>query len=146
VEEYIEGREINIAILGYKKPVTLPISEIDFSGLDKNMHKIVSYAAKWVEGTVEFNGTQGVCPAELPARLEARVKEIALQCYNLIGCRDYGRVDMRITRQGVPYVLEVNPNPDISDDAGFARSARVHGLSFKDAIGKIVESALERAQ
>jgi len=145
VEEYIEGRELNVAIIGNKKPVALPISEIDFSGLTADMHKIVSYAAKWMHGTVEYTGTNGVCPAVLPGSLEAKMKEIALRCYRLIGCRDYARVDFRLTRDGIPYVLEVNPNPDISDTAGFARSAKAHGLSFPQIVGKIIESALERS-
>ncbi len=144
VEEYINGRELNVAILGNRKPMTLPISEIDFSGLTEDMEKIVSYAAKWMHGTVAYEGTKGVCPAVLDPGTEARVKDLALQCFHLIGCRDYARVDFRLAPDGTPYVLEVNPNPDISDEAGFARSARAAGLTFQETIGKIVECALER--
>ncbi len=146
VEEYIDGRELNVAIVGCKKPIVFPISEIDFSGLTKDMHKIVSYDAKWMHGTVAYEGTKGVCPAKLPADIEAKLKETALKCFRLIGCRDYGRVDFRLSGDGEIYVLEVNPNPDISDDAGFARSARTYGLTHAETVGKIVESALERSQ
>jgi D-alanine-D-alanine ligase len=144
VEQYIEGRELNVAIVGNKKPLALPISEIDFSGLTDGMHKIVSYEAKWMHGTVAYDGTKGVCPADLTPTQETKLKETALRCYEIIGCRDYARVDFRLTKESVPYVLEVNPNPDISDDAGFARSARTHGFTFPQVVGKIVESALER--
>ncbi len=145
VEQFIEGRELNVAIVGNKKPMTLPISEIDFSGLHEGMHKIVSYDAKWMYGTVAFDGTKGVCPADLTPAQEARLREIALRCYEIIGCRDYARVDFRLTKENVLYVLEVNPNPDISDDAGFARSARTYGFTFPQIVGKIVESAFERS-
>ncbi len=145
VEQYIEGRELNVAIVGNKKPLALPISEIDFSGLHEGVHNIVSYDAKWVHGTNAYDGTKGVCPAVLTPTQEASMKDIALRCYRIIGCRDYARVDFRLTKQGVPYVLEVNPNPDISDDAGFARSARTYGFTFPQIVGNIVESALERA-
>ncbi|HEX9613962.1 MAG TPA: D-alanine--D-alanine ligase, partial [Bacteroidota bacterium] len=83
-------------------------------------------------------------PANLPGDLEKKLKEMALKCYRLMGLRDYGRVDVRLDKSNTPYVLEVNPNPDLSDDAGFARSARAYGLSFEDTIHKIVEYALER--
>jgi D-alanine-D-alanine ligase len=146
VEQYIEGREVNVAIMGNRKPVVLPISEIDFSGLTDDMHKIVSYDAKWMQGTVAFSGTQGICPAKVTAEEEALLKDIALRCYRVIGCRDYARVDIRLTRNKTPYVLEVNPNPDISDDAGFARSAMAYGLTFHQVVGKIVDYALERYQ
>ncbi|MFN0159418.1 MAG: ATP-grasp domain-containing protein [Bacteroidota bacterium] len=146
VEEYIEGREFNVAIIGNKKPIAMPISEIDFSGLTADMHKIVSYDAKWMHGTVAFDGTRGVCPADIPAAVDARLREIALRCYQIIGCRDYARVDFRLAKDGTPYVLEVNPNPDISDDAGFARSAKAYGLNFPQIVGKIVEYAAERCQ
>jgi D-alanine-D-alanine ligase len=146
VEQFIDGRELNVAIIGNRPPVALPISEIDFSGLTEDMHKIVSYEAKWMHGTVAFEGTKGVCPAELTPQQESRVKEMAVRCFQLVGCRDYARVDFRLSKEGVPYVLEVNPNPDISDDAGFARSARAEGYTFPEIVGKIVESALERTQ
>ena len=144
-ENYIEGRELNVAILGNSPPVALPISEIDFSGMGKGMHRIVSYEAKWIHGTVAYEGTKGVCPARLTKKQELRLKDLALQCYRLIGCRDYARIDFRLAKDGSPYVLEVNPNPDISDDAGFARSARAYGYTFPEIVGKIVSSALERS-
>ena len=144
VEEYVDGRELNIAVLGYTNPIALPISEIDFSGLTEDMHKIVSYDAKWVHGSVAYEGTKGVCPAVLPPRLEAAVKALALRCFTIFGCRDYARIDVRLNTAGVPYVLEVNPNPDLSEDAGFARSARTYGLDFPHMIGRIVQSAMER--
>jgi D-alanine-D-alanine ligase len=146
VEQYIEGRELNVAVLGYKRPQVLPISEIDFSGLLPGMHHIVSYEAKWLHGTVAYEGTRGVCPTKLPAGKDAELKRTALECFHLIGCRDYARVDFRLTPSGEAYVLEINPNPDISDEAGFARSSRAAGLTFPETIGKIIESALERTR
>lgn len=146
VEEYIEGRELNVAILGNDPPMVLPISEIDFSGLPPHKPKIVTYDAKWMEGTDEFEGTKGVCPASLPPDVEAEVKEISLKAYKLMGCRDYARVDIRLSKDNKPFVLEVNPNPDLSDDAGFYRSARTYGLTYTAVVGKIVEFAIKRNQ
>jgi D-alanine-D-alanine ligase len=144
VEEFIDGRELNVAILGNRKPVVFPISEIDMSTLPKQYPRIITYNAKWMKGTDEYEHTKGVCPALLPPQLEADIKEMALTAYRLLGCRDYARVDFRLTKDHQPYILEVNPNPDISDDAGFARSARAQGYSFDELAGKIVECALER--
>lgn len=144
VEEYIDGRELNVAILGNKKPTVLPISEIDMSTLPNQYHRIISYNAKWMKGTAEYEHTKGVCPAQLPPALETEIKEMALRAYQIIGCRDYARIDFRLSKDHKPYILEVNPNPDISDDAGFARSGRTYGYSFDQLVGKIIESALER--
>ena len=146
VEEYIEGRELNVAIIGNDQPTLLPISEIDFSKLPSGYPKIVTYNAKWVEGTPEYDGTVGTCPAQLEPAVEQRVREIALRSYQLMEIRDYARVDIRLDASNSPFVLEVNPNPDISCDAGFARSARTAGMTFDDMIVKIVETALERSR
>ncbi|RPI05859.1 MAG: ATP-grasp domain-containing protein [Ignavibacteriae bacterium] len=146
VEEYIEGRELNVAIIGNEEPMVLPISEIDFSKLPPGYPKIVTYNAKWVEGTPEYTGTVGTCPAPLERAVEERVKEVALKAYQLMEIRDYARVDIRLDASNTPYVLEVNPNPDISCDAGFARSARAAGMTFDDMIVRIVETALERSR
>jgi len=145
VEEYIEGRELNVAIIGNRQPMLLPISEIDFSKLPSHYPKIVTYNAKWVEGSPEYDGTVGTCPAQLEPAVEQRVREIALRAYQIMEIRDYARVDMRLDVSQRPYVLEVNPNPDISRDAGFARSARTAGMTFEEMVGKIVETALERS-
>lgn len=144
VEEYIDGRELNVAVIGNEHAKVLPISEIDFSGLPKDKPKIVTYDAKWMEGTDEYEGTKGICPAQLPVEVEQRVKGIALKAYTLMECRDYARVDMRLSKDFKPYVLEVNPNPDLSDDAGFFRSAKTSGMTYTDLIGTIVGFAVER--
>ncbi len=146
VEEYIEGRELNVAIIGNEQPTILPISEIDFSKLPSGYPKIVTYNAKWVEGTPEYAGTVGTCPAQLDTDVEQRIRKVALQAYQLMEIRDYARVDIRLDASNTPYVLEVNPNPDISCDAGFARSARTAGMTFDDMILKIVETAFERSR
>jgi D-alanine-D-alanine ligase len=145
-EEYIEGRELNVAVMGSEAPLVLPISEIDFSGLPDDYPKIVTYNAKWVEGTKEFVGTVGTCPAKLEPSVEQRVRDVALRSYQLMEIRDYGRVDIRLHQDGTPYVLEVNPNPDLSEDAGFARSAKTHGWTYARMVGAIVDFALERTQ
>lgn len=144
IEEYIDGRELNVAIIGNDPPIVLPISEIDFSGLPDGLPKIVTYDAKWMEGSVEYSGTQGKCPAQLLPEVEKEVKEMSLRAYQLMGCRDYARVDIRLSKENKPYVLEVNPNPDLSSDAGFYRSAKTYGLSYAETIGKIVEFGLAR--
>lgn len=144
VEEYIEGRELNVAVIGNDPPLVMPISEIDFSGLPADYPKIVTYDAKWMDGTKEFEGTKGICPAPLPADVEHEVKAVALRAYKLMGCRDYARVDIRLSKKMKPYVLEVNPNPDLSNDAGYFRSAKTYGMTYADAIGKIVGYAVER--
>jgi D-alanine-D-alanine ligase len=144
VEEYIEGRELNVAIIGNEQPTILPISEIDFSKLPPYYPKIVTYNAKWVEGTAEYVGTVGTCPAKLSLEVEQRIRDIARQAYKLMEIRDYARVDIRLDASNTPYVLEVNPNPDISRDTGFARSARAAGMTFEDMLVKIIETAFER--
>ncbi|MCS7230012.1 MAG: ATP-grasp domain-containing protein [Candidatus Kryptonium sp.] len=145
VEEFIDGREINVAILGNEPPIVLPISEIDFSNLPSHLPRIVSYEAKWFPDTEYYQKTIPICPAPLEPELENKIKEIALSCYKIMGCRDYARVDMRIDKNGNPYVLEVNPNPDLSRNAGFMRSASVYGLTPSETIVKIAEIALERS-
>jgi D-alanine-D-alanine ligase len=97
-----------------------------------------------MNGSIEYEGTKGVCPADVSPAVEAKVKDIALRTYRLMGCRDYARVDIRLSKGNKPYVIEVNPNPDISTDSGFMRSSRTYGYSFHEVVGKIVEYALKR--
>jgi D-alanine-D-alanine ligase len=144
VEEFLDGREFNVSVVGDSNPEVLAISEIDFSGLPDGEPKIVSYRAKWDEDSPMYRFTVPICPADLPKRLENRIKNIAIRSSQCIGCRDYARVDMRADARGNIHVLEVNPNPDISPKAGFARAARSAGFSYSEIILRISEAAIER--
>jgi len=141
VEEYIAGRELNVAILGNEKAKALPISEIVF-GFDEEP-KIVDYSAKWFKESVEYEKTKPVCPANLEQETKDRIEQVALQAYKALCCRDYARVDIRL-RDGVPWVLEVNPNPDVSPDAGFARALKAARIRYEEFVKTIVLYALER--
>ena len=111
VEEYLDGREFNVSVIGDRNPEVLAISEIDFAGLPEDEPRIVSYRAKWDEESPMYSSTVPICPANLTKRLENRIRDIAIRSYQCIGCRDYARVDMRTDARGSLYVLEVNPNP-----------------------------------
>jgi D-alanine-D-alanine ligase len=144
VEEYIDGREINSAIFGDKEKIALPLSEISFDTLPEDLPRIVTYEGKWIKDSLYYQNTIPVCPAPLEEELANKIKDIALQVTNLFGCRDYARVDFRLTKDNQPYILEVNPNPDISIDAGFARAAKAYGIPYDDLLVRIIEFALRR--
>jgi D-alanine-D-alanine ligase len=140
-EEYIEGRELNIAILGDQ---ILPISEILFNGLPDNLPKIITYDSKWIEESVYYQHTQPSCPADIEKNTRKNVEAVAMEAYRAMNCRDYARVDIRLSNDGTPYVIEVNPNPDISTDSGFARAALAAGISYGELLYTIANFALTR--
>lgn len=146
VEEFIEGREFNVAVLGDLRPKVLPISEIDFSKMPDHLHNIVSYQAKWDPQHESYHKTIPICPAKIPKKLEARIKETALKAFKIMGARDYSRVDIRVRNNEEIFVLEVNPNPDLTEGAGFMRSAHASGLSYGMALKKIIMLAYERGK
>ncbi len=141
VEEYIVGRELNCAVLGDKP---LPISEIDFTGLPEGLPKIVTYDGKWIEGSTYYNFTKPVCPANIDSEIKKKVEDLAKKAYKALGCRDYARVDVRVSNDGTPYVIEINPNPDVSSDSGFARAAAASGKSYGELLFTITNFALQR--
>ncbi|MEI6633138.1 MAG: ATP-grasp domain-containing protein [Chlamydiota bacterium] len=144
VERYVDGRELNVSILGALKPLILPVSEIEMGRMSRGAARICDYRAKWVPGSEEYARTAPRCPARLPRAAEARVKQAALAAYRALSCDGYARVDIRLGRDGVPYVLEVNPNPCIAPDAGLARSAAAAGMSYPDLVCRIADLAGER--
>jgi len=144
VEEFIEGRELNVAVMGDKKLRVLPISEIDFSSMPDHLHNIVSFQAKWDPHHESYHKTIPICPAQLPINIEKKAKELAFKAFKVMGCRDYSRVDMRLSKDNKLFVLEVNPNPDITEGAGFMRSAQKSGLTYAQALKRIVNYALKR--
>jgi D-alanine-D-alanine ligase len=145
VEEFIEGRELNAGLLETNGKVgVLPISEIDYSEFPEGIPRICGYEAKWVTDSAEYQKSKPVCPAPIDRVMQKRVEQVALRVFKLFGCRDYARVDIRIDRDGKIYVLEVNPNPDISPQSGMARAIKVQGMTYTEFIGGILERALKR--
>ncbi|UCC48002.1 MAG: D-alanine--D-alanine ligase [Gemmatimonadota bacterium] len=141
IQQFVEGREINLAIVGNQ---LLPPAEIDFSDLPDDVPPIVSFTAKWVSGSPEDLGTRPICPAPLPAEQAEELQRLAARVWTLMEGSGYGRVDVRLSADGTPYIIDVNPNADLSRDAGLARQAWVAGWSYEELIGKIVEEALAR--
>ncbi len=141
IEEYIEGRELNVAILGDE---ILPISEICFEGLPDYLPRIITYEAKWLPESIYYKNTIPICPAELDIKTKARIETIAKRAFEALECRDYARIDIRLNKDNIPYVIEVNPNPDISPDAGFIRSAAAAGISYEEVLYRITNFALQR--
>jgi D-alanine-D-alanine ligase len=139
VQEFIEGREINLAIVGSH---SLPPAEIDFSRLPEGSPPIVSFDAKWKPGSPEDLGTRPVCPAPLPDRRVEELQRLGQRVWHLVDGWGYARIDVRLTPDGVPYVIDINPNPDLSPDAGLARQAQAAGWSYTTLIERIVEAAL----
>lgn len=144
VEEFIDGRELNVAVFGDEDPVALPISEIDFSAMPDNLYNIVSYQAKWDPLHEAYHKTIPSCPADLPLEIELKAKEIALASFKTMECRDYARVDMRLTKDNKIFVLEVNPNPDLTEGAGFMRSSEAAGYTYEQVLEKIIYFAWAR--
>lgn len=144
VEEFIEGRELHVGVLGNDPPRVLPPIEFDFSDLPEEHPSIISYAAKWDPLDEIYHRVHTICPPNISKRALKRVEEVSLRAYQVTGCRDYARLDIRLAAKNHPYVLEVNPNPDLTEGVSFMESAEVAGYGFAETLRRIVEFALER--
>lgn len=144
VEEYVDGRELNVPVLGGRAPRALPVSEIDFSGLPPGYPRICGYEAKWATGDERYRGTAGVCPAAIAGELRALLERWSLLLVAELGLRGAARVDWRLAPGDRPFLLEVNPNPDLGTGAGFLRSLRAAGLGYEELAQALVEDALAR--
>ncbi len=146
IERYVEGRELNVALLETPSGVrVLPPAEIRFEGDWTGRRRIVGYAAKWAPESFEYQAT--VRSFELPdadAPLLARLASIAEACWEVFGLGGYARVDLRVSTAGEPWVLEVNANPCLSPDAGFAAALERAGVGYDEAIAGLLEVARHR--
>ena len=145
VEEYIEGRELNVPVLGNAPPRVLPVSEIDFAGLAPGMPHICGYEAKWEQTDARYAGTVGICPAGLPASLRDRLEHWSALAFRSLGLRDYARIDWRLSPTRGLIALEANPNPDISPTSGFLRSVRAAGMDYREFIAQLLEETIARS-
>ncbi|HWM93696.1 MAG TPA: GNAT family N-acetyltransferase [Thermoanaerobaculia bacterium] len=140
VERYLPGRELNVSLLANGETVeVLPVAEILFEGFPEGMSRVVSYEAKWDEGSFACIHTVRCFPdREEDAELLARVREIALAAWRICGLEGYARVDLRLDEHGVPHVLEVNANPCLTADAGFMAAAGKAGLTACEVVRRIL--------
>jgi len=143
VQEYIAGREFNVGFVGDR---TLPIAEIDFSKIPAGSWPILTYAAKWDRGSPEDLGSVPVCPAAISHKIADRLVKVAETAWRVMQGKGYGRVDLRLDEQGRPWILEVNPNPDLNDSAGLSRMAQAAGWDYAELVRRIAEVPLREAQ
>lgn len=143
VEQFIDGREIYVPLLGNQPRRPLPLTEIQFGKAFEGKPRIVSYKAKWDPDSPEFQDSPSG-PCAIDPITEARLVRAASQAFDALECRDYGRVDLRVTASGEPYVIDINPNCDLHPQAGFAKAAAQAGMDYRTLARKLVEIALER--
>lgn len=142
-EAFIEGREFNLGLLdGPDGPTVLPPAEIRFEDFPEGKPRIVGYAAKWHEDSFEYRHTVlGFDLADTDGDLVAEMSRQALACWRLFGLRGWARVDFRVDGTGRPFILEVNANPCLSPDAGFAAGLARAGIPYSEAIARVVSAA-----
>jgi D-alanine-D-alanine ligase len=142
VEEFLPGREFCALVVGNDDPKVFPIEEIVFV-LPSTKPPILTYGAKWVPEDRYFGGTKTKCPADVDPKLKQDVEGLALRCFVTLGCRGYARVDMRQNAEGQLMVLDVNPNPDISQEGGARLQVDAAGIGYAAFIGDILSLAKE---
>jgi D-alanine-D-alanine ligase len=148
VEQFIEGREFYVGVLGNVNVEALPVIELDFSGFPADRPRIASWEAKWGddgEGKgAEFAGTKSIFPKALDPDLEDRMKRVAIEAFHALRLRDYARIDLRVSPAGEIYVIEVNPNCYLERESEFSRAARQSGLEYEALLSRIIDLAAAR--
>ena len=149
VEEFLPGREFTVAVIGNgSEAEALPVVEIKYDEFPKDFIPLYSYEAKWILDTKENPLNVFKCPAEVDSKLEAKIKNTALRTYNVLRCKDWSRIDVRLDVNGEPNIIEVNPLPGIlpnpEENSCFPKAARAIGLSYRDMINKVLFVAAKR--
>ena len=148
VEEFIEGKELTVGILENGKTRVLPILEIDFSNCKKSGEYFYSWKMKEFQGNRELGLVpEFYCPARLDKDTEEKVKDVALRTHRAVGCLDISRTDIRLDKNNIPYVLEINPLPGLDPkESNFPIMAYAAGMKYEDLIEAILLSASERTK
>jgi len=143
IQHFLKGREFNVGLLGGRKVQVLPLAEVDYSRLPRKIPPIMSYAAKWVETSVEYQRTEVICPARVDPAMAALIAKTAVKAFRVVGGWGYGRVDIRLDESGAPVILEVNCNPCLDSGMGLARSAEQGGIGYPQLLEAIIKAAFE---
>ena len=148
VEEFLPDREFTVALIGNRNPKVLPIVEITFDYLPKNINKIDSYEVKWYWDSPSNPIDPIVCPAKIDKQLEEKIKRIAVKTFKVLGCVDFARIDLRLSGNGVLNILDVNAlpglMPDPKDNSRFPKACYAAGMSYEDIITSVLFSAMKR--
>jgi len=148
VEEFLEGREFSVSLIGNNPLEVLPPLEIDFLALPKNFIPMDSYETKWILDNPESKIKTIICPAKISENLWQRIKEICLKTKEVLEILDWCRIDLRCDKNGIPNVLEVNQTPGIIPDpkenSRLPIAARAAGYTFEEMLEKIIKSACKR--
>lgn len=149
VEEFLPGREFTVAVLGNGgEAQVLPIIEILYDDFPEDVVPLYSYEAKWILDTKESEFDVFECPAKLTRKLEEQIKNTALRAYSVLKCRDWSRIDLRLDKNGIPNIIEINPlpgiMPDPNENSSFPKAARAAGMSYNEMIQKVLYSAAKR--
>lgn len=139
VEEFIEGREVNVAVLGNHPPKAFPVLELK---MDNGPRAIYSYEAKFPKSGEKR--VKMICPAKLPPETTAYVQELAVQAFEVLNVYDFGRVDFRLDKYNRPFLLEMNSMASINPHSSFITAAQKAGISYNQLINRIIEVAVER--
>ncbi len=136
IQEFIDGREFNISVLrGEKGPIVMPPAEMVFHNYHGDKPKIVDFKAKWVSDSFEYENTIREFPGEkLNPALNESIRNMALRCWDVFGLKGYARVDMRVDKNDIPYVIEVNANPCLSPDSGLVAATTEAGIPFTEVL------------
>jgi D-alanine-D-alanine ligase len=144
IEEYIDGREMYVGVLGNDKPEALPVVELDLSKLPDGTPRIAAAEVKWGKGTKAYRDTKSVIATDLSEEIVLSLQQTAVAAYQALELRDYGRVDMRLQPDGRVHVIEVNPNPWLASRAELAMAARKAGRTYSQLVQEIVDLAMAR--
>jgi D-alanine-D-alanine ligase len=145
VERYLDGREFNVSLLQRGDAVEIvAAAEIDFSAFSGELPRIVDYDAKWNPESFAYNNTPRVLGGDIDPHTLSCIERMSLSAWKALGCLDYARVDIRTDEQGQPFVLEVNPNPDISPDGGFAAALDFANIAYEEFVSVVLENARNR--
>lgn len=149
IEEFLPGREFTVAVLGNgEEAEALPIIEIRYEDFPQDVVPLYSYEAKWILDTKENNFDVFECPAKLDSNLENKIKDTVLRAYNVLSCKDWSRIDVRLDKNGIPNIIEINPlpgiMPDPNENSSFPKAARAAGLTYNQLIQNALYAAAKR--
>jgi D-alanine-D-alanine ligase len=149
IEEFLPGREFTVAVLGNDEETEiLPIIEIRYEDFPVDVIPLYSYEAKWILDTKENTFDVFECPAKLDNNLENQIKETVLNTYKVLKCKDWSRIDVRLDKNGVPNIIEINPlpgiMPDPNENSSFPKAARAAGITYNQMIQRVLYSAARR--